>query len=292
MNIKLTVFLVVSTLLAMLAQSIFFTVKESERGIKLRFGEVIQTDIQPGLHWKLPVVHEINLFEVRNQVFDMPPQVYYSLYEGAPVRIDVDSYVIWRITNVKKYLTDTSGSMSKALGLLESLVGSGLRDKFGELTLPEVVSSKRAELAKLLTDEINQKTETELGIQILDIKVKKVELPIEVSESVFANMRAERERKAREERAFGKKKAEGIRASADRSVTVLLAEAYERSEKIRGQGDAEAATIYADAYGRDPEFYDFTRSLNAYLFAFQGKNNVLLLSPNSDFFKHLLHKKP
>ena len=287
MSPKSIIILSVLTVVVLVGQQSLYTIKESERGVKLRFGEVISADLQPGLGFKLPVVHEIRRFEARNQVFDMDVGKYRVLYNEAPVSVDVDSYVIWRVKDVKKYYTDTSGEADRAHYLVGSQVEAGLRDKFGALSLEEVVSGKREELTRELTAEITKKTEEQLGIEVVDIKVKKVELPESITETVYKNMQAERKKKADLERATGSKTAEGIRAAADRTVTVTLANAYEEAEKVRGAGDAEAAAIYAKAFGRDTEFYDFTRSLKAYETAFSSKQDVLLLSPSSDFFRYI-----
>lgn len=266
------------------ANSLLFVVSEFERGVKLRFGKLIEADIQPGLHVKMPFVDNVRIFDARILTVDAQPASFFTIEKK---RLIVDSYAKWRISNVETYYKATGGVESVAQNRLANRVNTGLRNQFGTRTLREVVSGERDLLMKNITDDLNQSVLDSLGIEVIDVRVKRIDLPQEVSGPVFRRMTAEREKEARELRSTGKEKAEKIRAAADRERTIELANAYRDSEKIRGEGDAEAASIYADAYQRDPEFYAFVRSLNAYKQSFSNKGDIMLVEPDSDFFKYL-----
>lgn len=266
------------------ANSSLFVVSEFERGVKLRFGKLIEADIQPGLHIKMPFVDNVRIFDARILTVDAQPASFFTIEKK---RLIVDSYAKWRISNVETYYKATGGVESVAQNRLANRVNTGLRNQFGTRTLREVVSGERDLLMKNITDDLNQSVLDSLGIEVIDVRVKRIDLPQEVSGPVFRRMTAEREKEARELRSTGKEKAEKIRAAADRERTIELANAYRDSEKIRGEGDAEAASIYADAYQRDPEFYAFVRSLNAYKQSFSNKGDIMLVEPDSDFFKYL-----
>lgn len=268
----------------LVASSSLFVVKETERAIMLKFGEVVRFDIQPGLHFKIPFVNTVRLFDARVLTLDARPQRYLTLEKKALI---VDSFVKWRIKNVAIYYTATSGDEFTAAKLLASRVDTGLRNQFGQRTLTEVVSGERDELMIELREELNQVVMDDMGIEVVDVRVKRIDLPQEVSESVYGRMRTEREREARELRSKGKELAEGIRADADRQETIIEANAYRESELIRGDGDATAAAAYAAAFNQDPEFYSFYRSLDAYRKTFGNGSNVMLIEPNSEFFKYM-----
>ena len=268
----------------LLASSTLFVVKETERAIMLQFGEVVQFDIQPGLHVKVPFVNTVRIFDARVLTLDARPQRYLTLEKKALI---VDSFVKWRIDDVAVYYTSTSGDEFTAAKLLASRVDTGLRNQFGERTLTEVVSGERDELMAELLEELNQLVKTEFGIEVVDVRVKRIDLPQEVSESVYGRMRTERESEAREIRSKGKEFAEGKRADADRQETVIEANAYRDAELVRGDGDAKAAAIYAKAFNKDPEFYSFYRSLDAYRKTFGAGGDVMLLEPDSEFFKYM-----
>ena len=267
-----------------LASTTLFVVKETERAIMLQFGEVVQFDIQPGLHVKVPFVNTVRIFDARVLTLDARPQRYLTLEKKALI---VDSFVKWRIDDVAVYYTSTSGDEFTAAKLLASRVDTGLRNQFGERTLTEVVSGERDELMAELLEELNQLVKTEFGIEVVDVRVKRIDLPQEVSESVYGRMRTERESEAREIRSKGKEFAEGKRADADRQETVIEANAYRDAELVRGDGDAKAAAIYAKAFNKDPEFYSFYRSLDAYRKTFGAGGDVMLLEPDSEFFKYM-----
>lgn len=266
------------------AQSALYVVSEFERGVKLQFGRLIEADIQPGLHVKIPFVDDVRIFDARILTVDAQPASFFTIEKK---RLIVDSYAKWRIANVETYYKATGGVESVAHNRLANRVNNGLRNQFGTRTLHEVVSGERDLLMKNITDDLNRSVLDSLGIEVVDVRVKRIDLPQEVSSQVFRRMTAEREKEARELRSTGKERAEKIRASADRERTIELANAYKDAEGMRGQGDAQAAGIYADAYQQDPEFYSFVRSLNAYKVAFANKGDIMLLDPDSDFFKYL-----
>ena len=267
----------------LLTQSIF-VVKETERAVKLRFGEIVEYDVEPGLHFKLPVVNTVRKFDARILTLDAAPQSYLTSEKKA---LTVDSFVKWRVSDVAKYYTTSGGDEERLRRLLIQRVDAGLRNEFGSRTVKEVVSGQRDQLMDKLSNQLNLIAKDELGVEVIDLRVKKIDLPPEVSESVFNRMRTERERLAKELRAQGNEVAEKIRATADKDKTIILADAYREAEEIKGNGDATATATYANAYSKDPEFYDFTRSLKAYESTFGSKSDILLINPDSDFFKYL-----
>ena len=210
-----------------------------------------------------------------------------SFFTVEKKRLIVDSYAKWKIADVETYYKATGGVERVSENRLARRVNDGLRNQFGTRTLREVVSGERDILMQNITEDLNSTVLAELGIQVVDVRVKRIDLPDEVSNQVYRRMTAERNKEAQELRSTGKERAEKIRASADRERTIELANAYRDAEKIRGEGDAEAARIYADAYERDPEFYSFMRSLTAYKSAFSNKGDIMLVEPDSDFFKYL-----
>lgn len=267
----------------LVASQTLFVVKETERAVVLKFGEIVRDDVQPGLHFKLPIMNDVKTFDARILTMDSRPQRYLTLEKKAVI---VDSYVKWKIANVARFYQATSGDEFVANRVLSSRVDTGLRNQFGERTMHEVVSGEREELMTELRDRIDSVAQSELGITIVDIRVKRIDLPPDVSESVYQRMRTEREREAREHRSKGLELAEGIRADADRQRVVLEAEAQRDAEMIRGDGDAQAAAIYAEAYQQDPEFFDFYRSLQAYRASFANGGDVFILNPEGEFFKY------
>jgi len=270
-----------------ISQSIF-VVSEIERAVKLRFGEIVQFDLEPGLHFKWPIVNSIRYFDSRILTLDAQPQRYLTSEKKA---LMVDSFIKWRIKDVAKYFTTTGGDEERAKRLLSQRVDTGLRNEFGIRTVKEVVSGERDQLMNSLTSMLDKIAQEELGVEVIDLRVKRIDLPLEVSDSVYNRMRTERQRLARELRAQGNEVAEKIRATADKDKTIILADAYREAEETRGNGDANATATYAEAYSKDPEFYDFTRSLKAYQATFQSKGDILLIDPDSDFFKYLDNSK-
>ena len=270
-----------------ISQSLF-VVSEVERAVKLRFGEIVQFDVEPGLHFKWPIINSVRYFDSRILTLDAQPQRYLTSEKKA---LMVDSFIKWRVKDVAKYFTTTGGDEERAKRLLSQRVDTGLRNEFGTRTVKEVVSGERDQLMNSLTSMLDGIAQNELGVEVIDLRVKRIDLPLEVSESVYNRMRTERERLARELRAQGNEVAEKIRATADKDKTVILADAYREAQVIKGDGDAEATATYASAYTKDPEFYDFTRSLKAYQSTFETKGDILLIDPDSDFFKYLDNSK-
>tara|TARA_B100000809_G_scaffold263666_1_gene317485 strand:- start:4794 stop:5615 length:822 start_codon:yes stop_codon:yes gene_type:complete len=266
----------------MLLSNVLFVVKETEKAVMLKFGKLVKTDIEPGLHVKVPLMNKLVKFDARILTVDAAPADFLNSEKKA---MRVDSFIKWRISNVEQFYTVTSGVSPEQI--ISQRVNEGLRNAFADLTLHEVVSGKRDELMSGLTKTMNVEARADLGMEIIDIRIKRVDLPEDVSGSVFDRMRTEREREAREHRSKGKEQAEVIKADADRQRTIIEAEAYRDSEKLRGEGDAKAAATYANAYTKDAEFYAFTRSLNAYKATFSSKEDVMLIDPNSDFFRYL-----
>ncbi|APE32440.1 HflC protein [Halomonas aestuarii] len=270
--------------IAWLASNSLYVVDETQRAVKLRFGEVIEEDIQPGLHVKVPITQTIRTFDTRVLTLDTDPSRYLTLEQKAVI---VDSYVQWQVINPTRYYEATSGDELQAVRLIQPRVDESLRNEFGRLNLQQIISEKRDDLMSGPTNDLNALMRDELGVAILDIRVKRIDLPQDVSSAVYDRMRSERERQAREWRAQGQEESERIRANADRRRSVLLAQARARSETLRGEGDAEAAAIFSEAYGKDEEFFSFWRSLDAYRQSFQGDGNMLVLDPSSDFFQYL-----
>ena len=267
-----------------IASNALYVIKETEKGVLLKFGQVVNPDIKPGLHIKMPFVNNVRKFDGRVLTVDAQAERFLTLEKKALI---VDSFAKFKVVDTARFYTATNGEIQRAVGLLAQRINDGLRNQVGIRTIQEVVSGERDELMRNITIELNKLANEELGVVVLDVRVKKIDLPPDVSDSVYRRMNAEREKEAREHRAQGQELAEGIRAAADREATVILSEAYRDAETIRGEGDAEATRIYASAFGNDPEFYSFTRSLRAYQDSFQGAGDILLLKPDSDFFKYL-----
>ncbi len=263
-----------------------FTVKQWELAIKLQLGEIVDAEYKPGLHWMIPFVNNVKIFDGRIQTMDANPQRFLT---GEKKDVIVDSFVKWRISNVGQYYRSTGGSALRTATLLSERINTSLRDEFGKRTIAEVVSGERAEVMALLTKEADEKA-NELGVEVIDVRIKRIDLPSEVSGSVYERMRAERERVAKDWRAQGDEAAERITADADRQRTVILANAFRDAEKLRGEGDAKAAAIYAKAYNTNSEFYAFYRSLSAYRSVFSDSGNMMVLKPDSEFFKYFNKK--
>jgi membrane protease subunit HflC len=274
---------------AWLASNSLYVVDETERAVKLRFGEVIEENIQPGLHFKVPITQTVRKFDTRVLTLDTDTSRYLTLEQKAVI---VDSYVKWQVVNPTRYYEATAGDEMMAVRLIQPRVDESLRNEFGRLDLQQIIAERRDDLMTGPTRDLDSLLREELGVAIRDVRVKRIDLPEDVSAAVFDRMRSEREREAREWRAQGQEEAERIRANADRRRQVLLAQATERAETLRGEGDAEAAAIFAEAYSQDQEFFAFWRSLNAYRESFQGDGNMLVLDPSSDFFRYLKSAMP
>ena len=268
----------------LLANSLYI-VTDKQTAILLRFGEIIDPKIESGLHFKVPILNTVRKFDSRVLTLDAIPQPYFTEEKK---RLIVDAFVKWRISdNEQFYITSSGGQLSALSTLLTQRVDEGLRNQFGKRTVQDVISGERDELMRVLTADLNKVANSELGVEVIDVRVKKIELPSEVNDSVYNRMRTERERLAQELRAEGNEIAEEIRANADKERTVILADGYKTAEIIKGEGDAEATSTYAKAFNKNPEFYEFTRSLSAYQSTFENKSDVLLIDPESDFFKYL-----
>ena len=265
-----------------------YVISDFERGITTRFGEIIESDIESGIHYKIPFIDEVLRFDARILTVDAQPASFFTIEKK---RLIVDSYAKWRISDVETYYRALKGNERTAENRLAKRINDGLRNQFGTRTLREVVSGERDLLMKNITEDLNSTVLGSLGIEIVDVRVKRIDLPQEVSSQVFRRMTAERDKEAQELRSTGKEKAERIRASADRERTIEIANAYKDAEELRGEGDAKAANIYAEAYQQDAEFYSFMRSLNAYKAAFSNKGDIMLIEPDSQFFKYLKQKK-
>ena len=261
-----------------------FIVNEMERAVLLEFGAVKRADIGPGLHFKWPFINDVRKFDGRVLTSDAPPERFLTLEKKAVI---VDSFAKYRIENVAIYYTATSGDEGLAEQLLKQRINTGLRNEISSRTLYEVVSGERDQLMQVLTTELNDVTKQELGVSVIDVRVKRIDLPPEVSQSVYDRMNTERDIEAREHRAKGQELAVGISADAEKQREVILASAYSESEKIRGEGDAQAASIYASAFTKDREFYKFYRSMDAYKNSFSSKSDVLLIDTDSDYFKYM-----
>ncbi len=280
---NMTILLVLVGLLWVVSNSLF-VIRETERAVLLKFGEVVDPDIKPGLHWKIPFVNSVRKFDGRVLTVDSQAERFFTQEKKALI---VDSYAKFKVADTAKFYTATNGEEQRAMALLSQRINDGLRNQVAVRTIQEVVSGEREELMVQLQQELTKVAQAELGVEVIDVRVKQIDLPPDVSESVYRRMNAEREKEAREHRSQGQELAEGIRAAADREVTVIKANAYREAELIRGEGDAEATSIYAEAFNRDPEFYSFTRSLKAYQSAFDSGGNMMLLEPDSEFFRYL-----
>jgi len=281
-------FTLIVALVLFIASNALYVIKETERGVLLQFGEVVNPNIQPGLQIKIPFVNNVRKFDARILTVDSQPERFFTQEKKALI---VDSYAKFRVSDTSKFYTATNGEEARAMALLAQRINNGLRNQVAVRTIQEVVSGERDELMIALTEEMTIVAQEELGVEVVDVRVKQIDLPPDVSESVYQRMNAEREKEAREHRSQGYELAEGIRAAADREVTVLKANAYRDSELIRGEGDATATSVYADAFNQDPEFYSFTRSLRAYQDSFQGSGDILLIQPDSEFFRYLKNSR-
>jgi membrane protease subunit HflC len=284
MNLRNFVLVVIGVVAVLLVVQSVYIVRETERAILLRFGAVSQADVSPGLHVKLPIAEEVKKFDARVLTLDSGPETYYTL-EKKP--LIVDSFAKWRIIDVQNYYTASSGDESRANRVLQERVNEGLRNAISRRDMHEVISGERDQLMQELTADLNRVMKEAVGVEVIDVRVKRIDLPTEVSTSVYDRMNSEREIEARQYRAQGQELALGIRADAERQTVVIEAEAYREAEQVRGDGDARSTSIYADAFNKDPEFYEFTRSINAYAKVFGNKSDMLVLDPNSEFFKYL-----
>jgi modulator of FtsH protease HflC len=275
--------LAVLIVVALLASSTLFSVDQRQNAVVFQLGEVKEVVTKPGLHFKWPLLQNVRLFDMRILTFDDAEPLRFLTQGNRPVL--VDSFVKWRITDVKQYYVSVQGDEQRAQTRIKQTVSGTLRDEFGLRGLHEVVSGER----ERIMSEVRRKVDLDLeriGVKIVDVRLKRVDLPQDVSESVYRRMEAERKRIANEARSTGAAEAEKIRADAERQREVILAEAYRDAQRVRGEGDGKSAGIYAAAFNQNPEFYAFYRSMEAYRSTFRGRNDVMLLEPNSDFLRY------
>lgn len=265
--------------------SFTYTVAEYQRAILLQLGEIKEGNIEPGLHFKIPLINTIRHFDARIQTMDAKPERYLT---SEKKNVEVDAFVKWRIADVARFYTATGGgNVANANRLLSQIIKDGLRDEFGKRTIQEVISGERSEVMEIISAKASKQAE-EIGLDVVQVRIKRIDLSSDISDSVYRRMEAERKRVAMELRSQGAETGERIRADADRQRTVILAEAFRDAENIRGEGDARASEIYAKAYSKNPEFYSLYRSLDAYTKTFADKNDVMVIDPKSDFFRYLM----
>lgn len=269
--------------LALLAGATMFTVDQRQNAIVFQFGEVRDVVTRPGLHFKLPLVQNVRYLDTRILTLDDPEPQRFITLENKPVL--VDAFVKWRIADARTYYIAVSDERGAGYRISQTVNGL-LREEFGKRTVHDVVSGERDEIMKRVRERVADDAK-KIGVEIVDVRLKRVDLPQEVSADVYRRMESERKRVAAELRSTGAAEAERIRAEAEKQREVILAEAYREAQRIRGEGDAKAAAIYAAAFSQNPEFYAFFRSMEAYRSAFRGRNDLLLIEPNSDFFRYL-----
>jgi membrane protease subunit HflC len=289
MKQNIGVVLVATVVLLVVLSLSMFVVDQRQNAIVFRFGEIVSIKKTPGLFFKLPLVDNVRFFDVRVLTIESSEPERFLTSEKKNVLVDL--FVKWRIAEVEKYYISVNGEESRAQTRLLQTINDGLRAEFGNRTVHDVVSGERDRIMELMREKANEDAR-KIGVEVLDVRVKRVDLPQEVSQSVYSRMDAERKRVANELRSTGAAESEKIRADADRQREVTLAQAYREAERIKGDGDAKAAAIYARAYEQNPEFYAFYRSLEAYKQSFKNKSDVLVLEPNSEFFKYFKNSKP
>lgn len=286
MNKRLNLFILAGLIIALILNSLY-VIDEKQDGIVFQFGEVINSNIPTGLSFKLPIIQNVKKYDSRIQTLDEEPNRILTIESKYLI---VDSFVKYRITNVRTFYDATNGSFINLNNLLGQRTAFELKNQFGRRTVTELVSGERDQLMSNMRENLGSSV-SDLGIEIIDFRVKRIDLPPELSNSVHERMRSERNRLAEELRAEGNELSNEIRSTADKEKVIILAEAYKKSEQIRGDGDARAAAIYAAAFSKDSEFYAFTRSLRGYGATFNNKSDILLIDPKSDFFKYLNKSK-
>jgi len=274
--------LVLIGVLGFVGSASLFVVQEQQLALLLRLGEIVDADFKPGLHFKIPVIQDVVKFDRRIQGLDAPPEQFLTVEKKFVV---VNSYAKWRIADVAQFYRSTRGSSDTASRLLSARINAALRDEFGKRTVKEVVSGERAEIMATLAKNANENA-ADLGVEIVDVRVKQIDFTDNISENIYERMRTERQRVAAELRAQGAEAAERIQADADRQRIEIVADAYRQAELLRGEGDAGAADVYARAFEQNAEFYSFWRSLTAYRDVFSGGDSMMVLDPNSEFFRY------
>ena len=289
MNQKLAVSLVAAIVLLIIVSMSVFVVDTRQKGIVFRFGEIVYVINQPGLYVKIPLIDNVRYFDARLLTIDSAEPERFLTKEKKNVLVDL--FVKWQISDVQLYYISVNGDETRAQIRLLQTINDGLRAEFGKRDVHEVVSGERDVIMERMREKANEDA-VKIGVVVRDVRLKRVDLPQEVSDSVYGRMRAERTRAANTLRSEGAAESEKIRADADRQREVILAKAYRDAQRVKGEGDAKAAAIYARAYEQNPEFYAFYRSLDAYTKSFKNKSDVLVLEPNSEFFKYLKNSKP
>ncbi len=275
-------FIVAAGILFFILSTAVFTVSETERAIKFRLGEVIKSDFKPGIHIKMPFINNVKKFDARILTLDSKPERFLT---SEKKNVIVDSFVKWKVADVRTFYTAVAGDIEQANIRLDQIIKDAFRSEFSRRNIQQLVSSDRQAIRKALISR-SSAVALKLGMEIVDVQVKRIDLPSDVSSSVFRRMEAERERVAREFRSQGKEAAERIRAGADKQREIIMANAFRDAEIVRGEGDAIAADTYAKAFGKDVEFFTFYRSMNAYKKTFKNEGDMLVVEPNSDFFKY------
>ncbi len=284
-NIKFG-FALILVVAAVLAMSTFI-VHERELAIKFKLGEIVESDYEPGIYFQIPIINNVQKFDSRILTMDTPSERFLTAEKK---NVIVNSFAKWRIVDPKTFYTATAGDERQAIARMASIINNELKGQFASKNMREVISGQRASIMQVVTDNAGIKIQ-DLGIELIDVRIKKVELPDNVSNNVYRRMATERQTVAKEFRSRGEEQAKQIRANADRQREEILAEAYRKSEEIRGEGDAGAAKTYADSYNQDPEFYSFYRSMKAYEVSFGNNQDMILLSPESDFYKYFKKSK-
>ena len=285
---KRVLYTVFGVLSFLLIYGSFFVVNEKERAIVFQFGEAVRPDIPVGLQFKIPLIQEVKKFDARIQTLDEEPD---RILTVESKYLLVDSFIKYRITDVLTFYKATgNGNFNSLNSLLGQRSEATLKDNFATRTVKEVISGERDELMNILLTSLNNEVK-DLGIEIIDFRVKRIDLPSNLSNSVYERMRTERQRLAEELRSEGKEISREIKAVADKDKVVILADAYKQSQQLRGEGDAQAASIYAESFSKNPEFYEFTRSMKAYVETFENKSDVMLIDSDSEFFKYLNDKE-
>lgn len=279
---KSKLLLALLAVIAVIAYMSAYFVDQREKVILFNLGKIKEVDMKPGLHFKLPLVNNVAKFDGRILTLDETPERFLT---NEKKNVMVDFYVKWRIDDVGQYYRSTRGQERNAQSRLSQIIKDGLRNEFAKRTIRQAVSGERGDIMKSIV-ETSRELAKDLGIQVVDVRISRIDLPQETSASVHERMRAERERIANELRAEGKEASEKIRAEADKQRTVLIAQAYREAQELRGAGDAKSAEIYANAYEKDPDFYSFYRSLESYRKSFQNKGDLLVLEPDSEFFRY------
>ena len=276
------IIIIIGAVLFLIVSSALYTVNETQTAIKLRLGEIVTVEDTPGLKFKTPFVNNVVKFDNRIQTLDTPAERFLT---GEKKNVIVDSYVKWRIVDAEQFYKSTGGNMARTNNRLAQIVKTGLKSEFSKRTIADVVSGERSEIMSNILQMAN-KDIVEFGIKIIDVRIKRIDLSQEVSNSVYRRMQAERQRVAKEFRSKGAEEAEIIRAAADKKRTIILANAYRDSEIVRGEGDAVSANNYAQAYNKNADFYSFYRSLESYKKSFGQNNDIMVLNPNTEFFRH------